>query len=206
MARGVRREVRDEETDGGRLVSRSYGTAPGSRGIVEHLERATFFDTEARSATNPTAAFRHWIAAVYFLRAAVELMRETAGRGELTVGLPEWDRLIVRMVPRWRLVHQLRVRDFHHGSVIGPSHMRLEYTLRIPALGHADVQLRVNPARPHLRFGVSDGSRPSKFFLTSGFLVQDHLEPRPILLPRPVDEQLRHLPRALQALLQVLRS
>ena len=179
---------------------------PAVRGIVEHLERASFFDTEARSATNATAAFRHWIAAVYFLRAPVELMREAADRGELTVGLPEWDRLIVRMVPRWRLVHQLRIRDFHHGSVIGPRHMRLEYTLRLPALGHADVQFRVNPARPRLRFGVSDGSRPSKFFFTSGFLVQDHLEPRPILLPRLVDEQLRHLPRALHAFVQVLRS
>ena len=84
--------------------------------------------------------------------------------------------------------------------------MRLEYTLRLPALGHADVQFRVNPARPRLRFGVSDGSRPSKFFFTSGFLVQDHLEPRPILLPRLVDEQLRHLPRVLHAFLQVLRS
>lgn len=179
---------------------------PAVRGIVEHLERASFFDAEARSATNPTAAFRHWIAAVYFLRAPVELMREAAGRSELTIGVPQWDRLVVRMVPRWRLVHQLRIRDFHHGSVIGPRHMRLEYTLRVPALGHAHVHFRVNPARPHLRFGVSDGSRPSKFFLTSGFLVQDHLEPRPILLPRLVDEQLRHLPRAFHAFLQVLRS
>ena len=179
---------------------------PAVRGIVEHLERASFFDTEARSATSATAAFRRWIAAVYFLRAPVELMREAAGRGELTVSLPDWDRLIVRMVPRWRLVHQLRIRDFHHGSVIGPRHMRLEYTLRLPALGHADVHFRVNPARPRLHFGVSDGSRPSRFFFTSGFLVQDHLEPRPILLPRLVDEQLRHLPKALHAFLQLLRS
>lgn len=179
---------------------------PAVRGIVEHLERAAFFDTEARSANNPTAAFRHWIAAVYFLRAPVELMREAAGRGELTVGLPEWDRLIFRMVSRWRLVHQLRIRDFHHGSVIGPRHMRMEYTLRIPALGHADVRFRVNPARPRLRIGVSDGSQPTRFFFTSGFLVQDHLEPRPILLPHLVDDQLRHLPRALHAFLQMLRS
>jgi hypothetical protein len=90
--------------------------------------------------------------------------------------------------------------------VIGPSHLRLEYTVRLPALGQANVQFRVNPARPRLRFGVSDGSRPSKFFFTSGFLLQDHLEPRPILLPRLVDEQLRHLPRALHAFVQVLRS
>src|SRR2546422_8967866 len=140
------------------------------------------------------------------LRAAVELMRETAIRGELTVDLPQLDRMIAYLVPRWRLVHQLRIRDFHHGSVIGPRHMRLEYTLRLPALGHADVRFRVNPARPRLRFRVSDGSRPSKFFFTSGFLVQDHLEPRPILLPGLVDEQLRHLPRALHAFLQMLRS
>jgi hypothetical protein len=146
------------------------------------------------------------MAAVYFLRAPVELMREAADRGELTVDLPKWDRLIVRMVPRWRLVHQLRIRDFHHGSVIGPRHMRLEYTVRLPALGHANVQFRVNPERPRLRFRVSDGSRPSKFFFTSGFLVQDHFEPRPILLPRLVNDQLRHLPRALHAFLQVLRS
>ena len=90
--------------------------------------------------------------------------------------------------------------------MIGPRHMRLEYTLRLPALGHANVQFRVNPSRPRLRFGVSDGSRPSKFFFISGFLVQDHLEPRPVLLPRLVDEQLRQLPRALHAFLQVLRS
>lgn len=179
---------------------------PAVRSIIEHLERASFFDAEARSGANPTAAFRHWIAAVYFLRAAVELMREAANRGELTVGLPEWDRLIVRMVPRWRLVHQLRVRDFHHGSVIGPRHMRLEYTVRLPALGHADIQFRVNPTRPRLRFGVSEGSRPTRFFFTSGLLVQDHLEPRPILLPRLIDEQLKQLPRALHAFVQVLRS
>src|SRR5207247_9560689 len=70
------------------------------------------------------------------------------------------------------------------------------------ALPISDVQFRVNPETPRLRFGVSDGSRPSKFFFTSGFLVQDHLEPRPILLPRLVDEQLRHLPRALHAFLR----
>src|SRR5437879_3204660 len=140
---------------------------PAVRGIVEHLARASFFDTEARSATNPTAAFRHWIAAVYFLRAPVELMREATARADLPDGLSEWDRLILRMVPRWRLVHQLRIRDFHHGSVIGPRHMRLEYTLRLPALGHADIQFRVNAERPGLRFGVSDGSRPTKFFLIS---------------------------------------
>ncbi len=172
---------------------------PTVRGIVEQLDRATFFDSEARAASVPTAA-------VYFLRAAVELMRETAIRGELTVDLPQLDRIIAYLVPRWRLVHQLRIRDFHHGSVIGPRHMRLEYTLRLPALGHADVRFRVNPARPRLHFDVSDGSRPSRFFLISGFLVQDQLEPRPVLLPRLVDEQLRQLPRVLQTFVQVLRS
>src|SRR5207247_9926333 len=93
---------------------------PAVRGIVEHLERASFFDTEARSATNPTAAFRHWIAAVYFLRAPVELMHGAADRGELTVGLPQRDRLIVRTVPRWRLVHRVRIRDVHPRSVLQP--------------------------------------------------------------------------------------
>lgn len=179
---------------------------PAVRGIVEQLDRATFFDSEARAASVPTAAFRHWIAAVYFLRSAVELMRETAIRGELTVDLPQLDRIIAYLVPRWRLVHQLRIRDFHHGSVIGPRHMRLEYTVRLPALGNAHVQFRVNPARPRLRFGVSDGSRPSKFFFISGFLIQDHLEPWPVLLPRLVDEQLRQIPRALNVFMQVLRS
>jgi hypothetical protein len=179
---------------------------PVVHSIVEHIERASFFDTEARSATDPTAAFRHWIASIYFLRAAVELMRETAMRGELTVNLSHLDRLIVSMVPRWRLVHQLRIRDFHHGSVVGPRHTRLEFTFRLPALGHADIHFRVNPAKPGLTFGVSDGSRPSKFFFTSGFLVQDHLEPRPVLLPRLVDEQLRQLPKALHVFIQILRS
>src|SRR6266540_1982757 len=155
---------------------------PAVRGIVEHLDRATLFDSEARAAPGPTVAFRHWIAAVYFLRAAVELMRETAIRGELIVDLAQMDGVIV------------------------PGHMQLEFQLRLPALGQGNIHFRVNPSRPGLRCQISDGSRNYKYFLTSGFLVQDHLEPRPILLPRLVDEQLRQLPKALHAFVQVLRS
>jgi hypothetical protein len=179
---------------------------PAVRGIVEHLDRATLFDSEARAAPGPTAAFRHWIASVYFLRAAVELMRESAIRGELTVDLPQLDRVIATLVPRWRLVHRLRIRDFHYYGVLGPGHMQLEFQLRLPALGQGNIHFRVNPSRPGLRCEISDGSRNYKYFLTSGFLVQDHLEPRPILLPRLVDEQLRQIPRALHAFVQVLRS
>jgi hypothetical protein len=146
------------------------------------------------------------MAAVYCLRAEIELMREAAKRGELVVSVAQLDEIIGAAVPRYRLVRQLRIRDFHHCGVIGPRHMVIQFQIRLPALGRGDVHFRVNPNKPGMHLALSDGSRNFSFFMTSGLLVQDHLEPRPISMRQLVGEQLRQLPHALKTFVQVLRS
>ena len=178
---------------------------PAARGILEHHERATMFATEAACAPGPRTAFRHWMAAVYSLRGAVELMRETASRGELRVSRRQLELLIQSLMPRSRLIRRLRIRDFHHYGVLGPKHMMLEFRIHLPPFGHGGATFYVNPWKPRLRVGISDHSRNYSFFMTSGLLVQDELEPAPVLLHRLVAEQLQQLPSALTAFIGLLR-
>jgi hypothetical protein len=179
---------------------------PAVRGILEHHERAYLFAAEAAAAPGPRASFRHLMAAVYSLRGAVELMRETADRGELRVGRRQLERMVDSLMPRARLIRRLRIRDFHHYGVMGPLHMMLEFQIRLPAYGHGGVTFYVNPWNPRLRVGISDRSRNYSFFMTSGLLVQDEREPLPITLGQLVVEQLQQLPGTLNAFIGLLRS
>jgi hypothetical protein len=179
---------------------------PAVTGILEHHERATLFATEAACAPGPRSAFRHLMAAVYSLRGAVELMRETASRGELRVSRRQLEQLILSLMPRSRLIRRLRIRDFHHYGVLGPRHMMMECRIRLPAYGHGGVTFHVNPWNPRLQIGISDQSRNYSFFMTSGLLVQDELEPAPVPLNRLVAEQLQQLPGVLRTFIGLLRS
>ena len=179
---------------------------PAVRGILEHHERAYLFAAEAAAAPGPRAAFRHWMASVYSLRAAIELMRETAKRGELHVGVDRLDQLVDSLMPRCRLVRRLRIRDFHHYGVMGPRHLMLQFQMRLPAYGQGGATFYVDPSNPRLRLRISDRSRNYSFFMTSGLLVQDELEPVPISLRRLVAEQLNQLPKTVGAFVGLLRS
>ena len=179
---------------------------PAVTGILEHHERACLFAAEAAAAPGPRAAFRHWMASVYFLRAAVELMRETAKRGELVVDCRALDQLIGAQMPRSRLIRRLRIRDFHHYGVMGPRHLMLQFQMRLPAYGQGGATFHVDPSNPRLRLRISDRSSNYSFFMTSGLLVQDELEPVPISLRRLVAEQLQQLPRTVGAFVALLRS
>lgn len=143
---------------------------------------------------------------MYSLRAAIELMRETAKRGELNVGVDRLDQLVDSLMPRCRLIRRLRIRDFHHYGVLGPRHIMLQFQIRLPAYGHGGVAFRVDPSNPRLRVQISDRSRHYSFFMTSGLLIQDELEPAPLSLRRLVAEQLQQLPRTVSAFVGLLRS
>ncbi len=179
---------------------------PAIRGILEHHERAYLFAAEAAAAPGPRAAFRHWMASVYSLRAAIELMRETAKRGELHVGIDRLDQLVDSLMPRSRLIRRLRIRDFHHYGVMGPRHLMLQFQIRLPAYGQGRATFYVDPSNPRLRLRISGRSRNYSFFMTSGLLVQDELEPVPISLRRLVAEQLNQLPKTVGAFVGLLRS
>ena len=58
---------------------------PRLAGIYEHLRRAELHLAEAHQVKDYDSAFPKLIAAVYPARAALELMREAAKAGELTI-------------------------------------------------------------------------------------------------------------------------
>src|SRR5437016_5434462 len=101
------------------------------QGIREQVERANLFLREATESENPTDAFRRLMAAVYFARAALEIMRESAKAGELTVSTRELDARLGGLLPRYRLIKAIRIRDFHRFGVLGPGHLVLEHSIRL---------------------------------------------------------------------------
>lgn len=179
---------------------------PTLRGIVEHLERARLFATGADAATSLQDAFRYWIAATYSVRAILQLLRDAAKRGELHVDAQRLDRFLEERFPRYRLVRRLRIDDFHRFGLLGPGHMRLEHTMRLPAYGQGNIELTVNDAAPGLRISLSDGSRDFRFFLISGMLVQDEKEPVPVPIPQLVREQIGQIGLSLGTLSRLFRN
>lgn len=161
---------------------------PVVRSVIEHLEAARTFDRAAVSAASPIDAFRLQVAAIYKLRAIVEVLREAAKHGTLRVDLATLDAMLAQWLPRLRLTKRLRIQDFHRESLNGPGHVRLEVTMHLPAYGRGDIQMTIDDRRPGLALPVSDGGTV-KFFLVSGLLVQDELEPAPVPIPTLVREQ-----------------
>src|SRR5439155_26954251 len=88
-------------------------------GINEHLRRAELHLAEAHQVKDYDSALPKLMAAVYPARAALELMREAAKAGELTIELGELDRRITEAIPRNRLIKAIRIRDFHHFGIKG---------------------------------------------------------------------------------------
>src|SRR3989442_15273050 len=109
---------------------------PRLAGVKEQLTRARLLLEEAHAVRDYDVAFRKLIAAVYPARAALEIMREAAKVGELTVPPKAFDRLVEERVPQWRLIHAVRVRDFHHYGVQGGGRIMVEFSITLPAHGH----------------------------------------------------------------------
>lgn len=170
---------------------------PRSKGMVEQFERATLFYREAIGSSDAKDSFRRLIAAVYFGRAALEIMRESARAGELIINLEEFDRRLAELLPGYKLIRAIRVQDFHRSGVLGPGHILLEQEIRIPAYGTAEVSLFADPSDPRLETKLSDGSRNYKFFLTSGELVQDEVYEHAVPLRSVIAEYLSELPKAI---------
>ena len=179
---------------------------PRVRGIREQLERSRLFYGEALSADDPTDSFRRLIASVYFGRAALEVMRESAKLGELQIDVHEFDRQLAEVIPRYRLIHAIRIRDFHRFAVMGPGHIQLEHKVSVPPLGEVLVQLYPDPVNPRLSITTSDGSRDYQFLMTSGDLVQDERESEPVPLRDLMRDYLAQLPRAIDRFVSLQRS
>src|SRR6266487_600900 len=129
---------------------------PRLAGVKEQLTRARVLLEEAHAVRDYDVAFPKLIAAVYPARAALEITREAAKCGELTLSLREFDRLVEKLVPRYRLIHAIRIRDFHRYGVQGGGRIIVEYQLRVPAHGRAEFSRYPDPLNPRPEVQVSD--------------------------------------------------
>ncbi len=125
-------------------------------------------------------------------------MRAAAKAGELTIGIGEFDQRVEVAIPRWRLIHAVRVRDFHHGGIQGGGRILVHFKIRMPPLGRAEFSMYPNPLDPRARVSTSDPTSPHKFLLTSDVVVQDEKEPVAIpywvLLREYLDQMVAFLP------------
>lgn len=185
---------------------RNHLSPPSSHrlsGVTEQLARARRLLQEACAGRDYEDAFPKLIAAVYPARAALEIMREAAGRRELSVSLREFDCLVEQRVPRWRLIHAIRVRDFHHGGVRGGGRILVQFRIHLPPRSEARVSMRANPFDPRPEVRLSDPSGSYKLLLTSDVVVQDEREPQAVpywVLLREYLEQLEALVPEFEAL------
>ena len=161
--------------------------------IRAQLARSRAFLERANDAPDSVTWHDSLIASTYFAQSAIELMRETAKRGGLRCSRQAFDRLLADLVPRGRLLHALRIRDFHRWPILGMGYAALEHSIRLPALGHATITLDPNPSAPAVTVTVSDGSRRFRFFFVGHGFVQDQLEPVAIRLDALLSEQLDRL-------------
>ena len=85
-------------------------TSPRFEGIEEQLERAKLFVKEALESDD---ALFHFIAAIYPLRAIVELMLEAADKQETSKSRPDLEQILVAKLPGYYLLEKMRIHDFH---------------------------------------------------------------------------------------------
>jgi len=63
------------------------------------------------------------MASVYFGRAALEIMRESAKHEELTIGLKKFDKRLAELLPHFKPIKTIRIQDFHRFGVLGPGYI-----------------------------------------------------------------------------------
>jgi hypothetical protein len=175
-------------------------------GVIEQYDRAELFYREAIESSEPRDSFRRLMAAVYFGRAALEIMRGSAKAGALKIELREFDQRLAELLPHYNLVKAIRIRDFHRYGLLGPQHILLEQKIVVPPHGTTEVGLSTNPADPQLEIELSDASRNFEFFMASGDLVQSEDYERPVPLKRIMAEYLAQLPNAIDLYRSALRS
>jgi len=145
-------------------------------GVRQQVERARFLVADAHAEEFYDRAFPKLIAAVYPARAALEIMRESAKRGELTVSPAEFDRRVSRLVPRYRLVHAVRIRDFHHYGVQDGGRIMIEFQITLPPHGHVEFSMHHDPFHPKASIQLSHPEGICGLLLTTEIGVQDESE------------------------------
>jgi len=93
------------------------------QGIYEHYRRARHFLQLAHRCKNPVSKFTNLIAAVYPSRAIAELIIEAVKKEEIPHfrKREEIERVIIPKLPYYKLIHRIRIHDFHRFGCLPPS-------------------------------------------------------------------------------------
>jgi len=109
---------------------------------LEQYERAKMFRREADGYNEPRERFRRLIASVYFARAIVELMLESAEMEIVKVSRPDLERRLVALLPGYMLLEKLRIHDFHRFGVLPRRGQFMGGLVKLRAQGgHAAIAL-----------------------------------------------------------------
>ncbi len=147
--------------------------------VADQVRRSRYFLNRARELENATESFDNLVAAIYFSRAAVEVLREGAKLNQLPITSDDWDAELTPLLPRTHLVHLLRIQDFHRTPLSGER--RLNLFAKVVAAGEGSGEFIIDPDfdNPRVRFeGAPDTE--AFFLLVSDKHVQTHLENEPI--------------------------
>jgi len=173
-------------------------TAPRLVGVREQVVRAQMHLSEALASSDPTARFRKFIAAMYPGRAAVEIMREAATQGELTVDCDELDKRIGAVLPGHTLIQKIRLHDFHRFGVMPRPATFVGGPMRLKSSKGGVARVQFPPAGPQItKRGNADVvlNRPLQ---TDGDRAFDDASCEWVHIDQAIREYVETLPAALE--------
>ena len=173
--------------------------------VRAQLARARVYYAQALAEADPTKRHALLMACVYPARSVIELMREAAKVGALTMDLASFDAAVGTMAPRYKLIHQLRSRDFHRMPVRGPGYLILEYEVAIPPYGNVEVIIDPSRTNPRIERSGSPLEKEPTFFLTAHEYVQDQSEPVPLALENLLRTHFEELEACISAFARLQR-
>ena len=173
-------------------------TAPRLAGAREQVARTQMHLSESLASSDPTTRFRKLIAAVYPGRAAIEIMREAAARGELTVDLNELDERIGTALPRHELIQRIRFHDFHRFGVMPRPAAFVGGPMRLKASKGGIAQVQFSPSGPQITERGNANVVLNRELQTDGDRAFDDASGQWVPIDQAIQEYVEALPAALK--------
>jgi len=173
--------------------------SPQTVGVREQLARVRLFLDEAQHEPETLNSFRKQIAACYFGRAALELMREMAKSRALKCTIAELDAEFERILPQYSVIKDIRIMDFHQSAVVPKQGATIFGKVTVPPYEHVELQIDLNYFAPIVSIAKPANKKvPSQFLTVAGTSVQNRegLEPEPLI--RILTGYLGNLPQAIR--------
>ena len=172
-------------------------TSPRFAGVREQVGRAQMYLSEALTSSDPTTRFRKLIAAVYPGRAAIEIMREAALQGELTVNRDDLDERVGAVLPRHELIQAIRFHDFHRFGVMPRPGVLVGGPMQLKSSKRGVAQVQFLPSGPQITARGNANVILNRALQTDGDRVFDDASSEWVPIEQAVREYVEALPAAL---------